>query len=78
MVSDLSKLGKMCLYHVDLPPEHDMMITDIAIGNPTSKTVKLGATSSVTIYANSFGDGVEHEEHMESGSEAETDESDHS
>ena len=66
MVSELSSLGSMCLYHIDLPPEHDMLVTDVALGNPSDKNVRLGPTSSITIYVKSFGETVGHEEHGES------------
>lgn len=60
IVNELSSLGKMCLYHIDLPPGHEI-ITDIAIGNPSDKNVRLGPTASITIYVKSFGEAVEHD-----------------
>ena len=37
MVHELSTHGEMCIYHVDLPPEHDMMVTDLAIMNTSTR-----------------------------------------
>ena len=66
MVSELSSPGKMCLYHIDLPPEQDMLVTDVAISNPSEKNVRLGPTASITIYVKSFGESVgHHDEHDE-------------
>ncbi len=33
MIHHMSEHGKMCLYHIDLPPEEGMEITDIALIN---------------------------------------------
>lgn len=65
MVHELSTHGKMCLYHVDLPPEDspDMKITDIAISNPSGSSIRLGPTASYTIYVNSWGEQVEEDHH---------------
>jgi len=62
MVHDLSTLGKMCLYHIDLPAEHDLLVTDIALFNPSDQLVRFGPTATVTIYVNAFGEPLEHEE----------------
>ena len=61
MVMELSTHGKMCLYHIDLPPgdSPDMKITDIAIANPSDHRVRLGPTASYTIYVNAWGEQVE-------------------
>ena len=53
MVHELSTHGEMCIYHVDLPPEHDMMITDLAIMNTSSKAIRLGPTATVVIHVHS-------------------------
>jgi hypothetical protein len=63
MVHDLSTHGEMCIYHADLPPEHDMKVTDIAIINTGNKDVRLGGTAGVVIHVASFGEAIEHEEH---------------
>ena len=61
MVTPLSTPGKMCLYHIDLPPEDnpDMLITDIALSNPSDHRVRLGPTASYTIYVDAWGEQVE-------------------
>lgn len=53
-ISELSNPGKSCLYHVDLASEHGEdveggIVTDVAIYNPTSKALRLGATDSVFV-----------------------------
>ena len=65
IVPELSSPGNMCLYHIDLPPEEDMLVTDVAIGNPSDKKIRFGPTASITIYVQSFGETVGHEEHDE-------------
>lgn len=62
MLPGLSAPGEMCLYHIDLPAEHDMIVTDLAIYNPSDERIRFGLTSTVTIYVNAFGDPLEHEE----------------
>ena len=51
-VKPLSTPGKLCIYHVDVPPKTGEVITDIAIQNPTTNEIKLPATSSVVIGVN--------------------------
>ncbi len=63
MVHELSTHGEMCIYHVDLPPEHDMMVTDLAIMNTSSKAIRLGPTATAVIHVHSFGEAMEHEAH---------------
>lgn len=65
MIHELSTHGKMCLYHIDLPVEHDLLVTDIALSNPSDHSFRFGPTATVTIYVNAFGEPVEHEEHGE-------------
>ena len=64
-IDELSSMGKMCLYHVDLPPEDmpDLKVTDIALSNPTDERMRFGATASYTIYVNGWGEPIE--EHHE-------------
>jgi hypothetical protein len=59
MVMELSTHGKMCLYHIDLPPTPDMVITDIAIKNPSNDRIRLGATASYTLFIDGLGEPVE-------------------
>ena len=65
MLAGLSTPGEMCLYHIDLPAEPDMIVTDIAIFNPSDERVRLGLTSTATIYVNAFGEPLDHEEDHE-------------
>jgi hypothetical protein len=64
VLSELSSPGKMCIYHVDLPPEGIDTVTDVAILNPTDKAVRLPRTSTVVIGVNEImplgGEGMEH------------------
>jgi hypothetical protein len=55
LVSELSKPGERCLYHVDLesqPGVENGTITDIAIQNPTGETIEFGPTDTVVIGVN--------------------------
>lgn len=52
LLSELSSPGKMCIYHVDLPPEGIDVVTDIALLNPTDHGVRLPNTSTVVIGVN--------------------------
>ncbi len=51
-VKPLSTPGKMCIYHVDIPPKTGDVVTDIAMQNPTTTEIKLPSTSSVVIGVN--------------------------
>lgn len=64
LVKELSSPGKMCIYHVDLPPEGIDTVTDVAILNPTDKAIRLPRTSTVVIGVNEIMPlGEEHEGH---------------
>ncbi len=65
LVKELSSPGKMCIYHVDLPPEdYANNTTDIALLNPTDKAIRLPRTSTVVIGVNEIMPlGMEHMEH---------------
>jgi hypothetical protein len=52
LVQNLSTPGKLCMYHIDLPPEGGFIITDIVIKNPGVDDIKLPATSTVVIGIN--------------------------
>ena len=52
LVQNLSTPGKLCMYHIDLPPEGGFIITDIVIKNPGVDDIKLPATSTVVIGVN--------------------------
>lgn len=62
MVMELSTHGQMCLYHIDLPPEPDMLVTDVAISNPSDHRVRLGPTASYALYVNAWGEQVEEDD----------------
>jgi hypothetical protein len=51
-VKPLSTPGKLCIYHVDVPPKTGEVITDIAIQNPTANEIKLQPTTTVVIGVN--------------------------
>jgi hypothetical protein len=66
LISELSKPGKLCLYHADIESVHeeeDGIITDIAIYNPQNTRMVFPATSSVVIGVNEIMPGAE--EHHE-------------
>jgi hypothetical protein len=52
LVQNLSTPGKLCMYHIDLPPEGGFIITDIVIKNPGVDDIKLPDTSTVVIGVN--------------------------
>ncbi len=60
MVHELSEHGKMCLYHLDLPHEEGMAITDIALINTSDRWVRLGPEASVTLTVYGVGEPLEH------------------
>jgi hypothetical protein len=51
LVSELSVPGQDCLYHADLNSDEEM-VTDVAIQNPTDKSIRLSSTSTVVIGIN--------------------------
>ncbi|MEM2760793.1 MAG: hypothetical protein QXU32_03565 [Nitrososphaerales archaeon] len=63
MVHDLSTHGQMCIYHIDLPPEQGMAVTDLAVINTSKSPIRLGPTATAVIHVHSFGEAMEHEEH---------------
>jgi len=50
-IKELSKPGQYCLYHVDLNSD-EMIVTDVAISNPTSKPVSFPSTATVMVGIN--------------------------
>lgn len=50
-IPELSTPGKLCLYHVDLDSK-EMIVTDVALSNPTDKSVRFPLTSTITIGVN--------------------------
>ncbi len=59
MIHHMSEHGKMCLYHLDLPPEEGMEVTDIALINNSDKWVRLGPESIITIHVHGLGEPIE-------------------
>ncbi len=59
LVEQLSAKGTLCMYHTDLPPKNET-ITDIALLNPTEKSITLPDTTSVVIHVSDFGVEIEH------------------
>jgi hypothetical protein len=73
LIEEMSKAGKMCIYHADLEPNSRVAhtgpgivigtITDIAIQNPTNKTIKFPPTSTMVIGVNEIEPGAGEIEH---------------
>jgi hypothetical protein len=60
LVSELSVPGKACLYHADLESDDEHMVTDIAVQNPTDKSIRFPSTSTVVIGVNEIASMGEH------------------
>lgn len=61
IVQDLSTLGQLCTYHIDIEPSKQIpVITDIAVINKDSTKIKLSELAIATIHAD-----IEIEEHEE-------------
>jgi hypothetical protein len=60
LIKELSKPGSMCLYHVDVrsDPAKKIIQTDIAIQNPTDKTITFPPTSTFVIGVNEIMPGA--------------------
>jgi hypothetical protein len=73
LIEELSTAGKLCIYHADLEPTARVthttpgteigIITDIAIQNPTTKSVELPFTSTLVIGVNEIQPGAGEIEH---------------
>jgi len=73
LIEEMSKAGKLCIYHADLDPTSRVAhtgpgvelgtITDIAIQNPTNKTIKFPPTSTMVIGVNEIEPGAGEIEH---------------
>lgn len=59
---ELSTPGEMCLYHVDIAPQEEV-ITDIAIANPGEEDLEFPPGSSAVIGVNEIAPGAEEGEH---------------
>ena len=73
VIEEMSTAGKMCIYHADLEPTSRVAhtgpgvilgtITDIAIQNPTNKTITFPPTSTMVIGVNEIEPGAGEIEH---------------
>ena len=73
LIEEMSTAGKLCIYHADLEPTSRVAhtgpnieigtITDIAIQNPTNKTIKFPPTSTMVIGVNEIERGAGEIEH---------------
>ena len=50
LVDQMSTLGNICMYHVDIPQQNGTSITDIALLNPAEQSIILPAATSVVIH----------------------------
>ena len=54
LVDQMSTLGNICMYHVDIPQQNGTSITDIALLNPAEQSIILPAATSVVIHVSQF------------------------
>jgi hypothetical protein len=54
LVDQMSTLGNICMYHVDIPQQNGTAITDIALLNPAEQSIILPAATSVVIHVSEF------------------------
>jgi hypothetical protein len=59
---ELSTPGEMCLYHVDIAPQEEV-ITDVAIANPGEEALEFPPGSTAVIGVNEIMPGAEEGEH---------------
>jgi hypothetical protein len=59
---ELSTPGEMCLYHVDIAPQEEV-ITDVAIANPGDEALEFPPGSTAVIGVNEIMPGAEEGEH---------------
>jgi hypothetical protein len=59
---ELSTPGEMCLYHVDIAPQEEV-ITDVAIANPGDSDLEFPPGSTAVIGVNEIMPGAEEDEH---------------
>jgi hypothetical protein len=60
LLKELSQLGNMCIYHVDIDsdPAKKVYQTDVAIQNPANQTITFPPSSGVVIGVNEVQPGV--------------------
>jgi hypothetical protein len=61
LVDQMSILGNICMYHVDIPQQNTTSITDIALLNPAEQSIILPDATSVVIHVSEFAAGGEGE-----------------
>jgi hypothetical protein len=62
LVDQMSILGNVCMYHVDIPQQNTTTsITDIALLNPVEQSIILPDATSVVIHVSEFAAGGEGE-----------------
>ena len=54
LVDQMSNLGNICMYHVDIPQQNGTSITDIALLNPAEQSIILPPATSVVIHVSEF------------------------
>ena len=54
LVDQMSTLGNICMYHVDIPQQNGTAITDIALLNPAEQSIVLPDATSVVIHVSEF------------------------
>jgi hypothetical protein len=69
LVEQMSTLGNICMYHVDIPQQNGTSITDIALLNPAEQSIILPDATSIVIHVSEFAAVVAggEEEHTAAG-----------
>ena len=67
LVDQMSTLGNICMYHVDIPQQNGTSITDIALLNPAEQSIILPAATSVVIHVSQFAAAGGEEVHTAAG-----------
>ena len=69
LVDQMSTLGNICMYHVDIPQQNGTAITDIALLNPAEQSIILPDATSVVIHVSEFAEAAVggEEEHTAAG-----------
>ena len=69
LVEQMSTLGNICMYHVDIPQQNGTAITDIALLNPAEQSIILPDATSVVIHVSEFAAATAggEEEHTAAG-----------
>ena len=67
LVDQMSTLGNICMYHVDIPQQNGTSITDIALLNPAEQSIILPAATSVVIHVSHFAAAAGGEVHTAAG-----------